>query len=153
MKLSRDQITGAFIVLLGIYICFAISGYSVPFTPEYPGPKALPGLAAFGFIVCGAGIFINGCQKKDDKVFLTKEGWLKLLVNVVLLAVYILVMKYAGFFIATPIVLFGFSTWYGKGYRTTILSRIIFSVAVTVVVYLAYHVAFGYNLPAGLFFE
>ncbi len=153
MKLSRDQITGAAVVLLGLYVFAAISGYSVPFTASYPGPRALPGLAAIGFVICGTGIFINGCRHHDGTPFLTKQGWGKLLLNVLLLALYILAMKYFGYSIATPILLFILSTWYAKGYTAKLPARIIFAIAVTIIVYLAYHIAFGYNLPVGEFFE
>ncbi len=152
MKVSRDQITGAVTVLLGIFVFVMISQFSVPFTAEYPGPKALPALAGIGFIICGAGIFLEGCRKTEEKTFLVKEGWIRLIINLVLIAVYILAMKYIGFMIATPILLFVLSTWYAKGYKSTVVQRIIFAVAVTAVVYLAYHVAFGYSMPDGLLF-
>jgi len=152
MKLTRDQITGTIIVLLGVFVFAMISTYSVPFRATYPGPKALPGLAAIGFVICGTGIFIEGCKNKEQKAFLIKEGWIKLILNIVSIAVYILGMKYLGFFIATPVYLYVLSTWYAKGYVTKPVSRIIFSVAVTLVIFLAYQIAFGYQLPTGIFF-
>ena len=151
MKVSRDQITGAIIAALGLVVFAMISTYSVPFRASYPGPKALPGLAAIGFVICGAGIFFEGCKKIEEKTFLVKEGWIKLIVNIVAIALYILVMKYLGFFIATPIYLYALSTWYAKGYVTKPVSRIIFSAGMTAVIFLAYQIAFGYQLPMGIF--
>lgn len=152
MKLTRDQITGALIVALGLFVFAMISTYSVPFRATYPGPKALPGLAAIGFVICGSGIFLEGCRNKTEKTFLIKEGWIRLSINILSIAAYILAMKYLGFFIATPVYLYVLSTWYAKGYMTKTISRIIFSVAVTAVIFLAYQIAFGYQLPTGIFF-
>lgn len=152
MKVSRDQIVGALIVVLGVFVFFMISSYKVPFTIAYPGPKALPGLAAIGFIICGAGIFIEGMKKTDEKTYLVKEGWIRLGLNLLALMAYILAMKFVGYFIATPIFLFGLSTWYAKGYNTKLWQRILFAAAFTVVIYLVYVVAFGYQLPAGELF-
>ncbi|WP_049895979.1 tripartite tricarboxylate transporter TctB family protein [Oribacterium sp. NK2B42] len=151
MKVSRDQITGAVIVALGIFVFAMISTFKVPFTASYPGPKALPGLAAVGFVICGAGIFLEGCKDKEQKTFLIKEGWIKLIINIAAIALYILAMQFIGFFISTPIYLYCLSTWYAKGYVTKPVSRIIFSAAVTLVIFLAYQVAFGYQLPMGIF--
>lgn len=151
MKVSRDQITGAIIVALGLFVFAMISTYSVPFKATYPGPKALPGLAAIGFVICGSGIFFEGCKNKEEKLFLVKEGWIKLIVNIVAIALYILVMQYLGFFIATPVYLYALSTWYAKGYVTKPVTRIIFSLAMTAVIFLAYEIAFGYQLPMGIF--
>ncbi|OON87883.1 hypothetical protein BXO88_01525 [Oribacterium sp. C9] len=151
MKVSRDQITGTVILLLGLFVFVMISTYSVPFRSTYPGPKALPGLAAVGFVICGAGIFLEGCKKKEEKVFLVKEGWIKLTVNIGAIALYILAMQYLGFFIATPVYLYSLSSWYAKGYAEKPVHRIVFSAGVTAVIFLAYQMAFGYQLPTGIF--
>jgi len=151
MKVTRDQITGAVIVALGIFVFVMITSFKVPFKASYPGPKALPGLAAVGFVICGAGIFLEGCKNKAEKTFLIKEGWIKLFLNIAAIAVYILAMKYLGFFIATPVYLYALSTWYAKGCETKPVTRIIFSIGMTAVIFLAYQIAFGYQLPMGIF--
>ncbi len=151
MKVTRDQITGAVIVALGIFVFVMISSFKVPFKASYPGPRALPGLAALGFVICGTGIFWKGCKNKAEKTFLIKEGWIKLLVNIVAIALYILAMKYLSFFIATPVFLYALSTWYAKDCDTKPVTRIIFSVGITAVIFLAYQIAFGYQLPMGIF--
>jgi hypothetical protein len=65
---------------------------------------------------------------------------------------YVLAMKFVGYFIATPVFLFGLCTWYAKGYETKLWQRILFAAAVTAVIYLVYVMAFGYQLPAGELF-
>ena len=151
MKVNRDQVTGAFLVLLGVLVFVAISSYRVPLTMAYPGPKALPGLAGVGFVICGAGIFIEGCRAKDAKPFLSAKGWARLGISVGMLILYVLGMRFLGFWIPTVVFLFACSTYYAVGYQTKVWQRIVFSVAFTVVMFLVYQLAFGYILPTGIF--
>lgn len=153
MKCNRDQITGAVTCILGIIVFIMIQGYKVPFSASYPGPQALPGLAAFGFVVCGAGIFIGGCKKSGMPVFLSLNGWKRLVISIAMLALYILGLTYIGFWISTVLCLYAFCTYYAKGYVTKVWQRILFAVIFTVVVFLVYEVLFGYTLPVGAFFE
>ena len=41
MKIKRDQVAGAVLVILGIIVFVMTNQLSVPFTLSYPGPKAL----------------------------------------------------------------------------------------------------------------
>ncbi|MBQ9911378.1 MAG: tripartite tricarboxylate transporter TctB family protein [Lachnospiraceae bacterium] len=153
MKINRDQITGAVIVLLGVLVFVSISSYKVPFTLSYPGPRALPGLAAVGFVVCGAGIFIKGCMNREgEKPFLDRKGWLKLGISVAALIAYVALMYVIGFLIPTALFLYGISTYYAVGYNTKWWHRVIFAVATTAFLYLMYQVVFGYRLPTGILF-
>ena len=80
---------------------------------SYPGPRALPGLAAVGFVICGAGIFIKGCMNKEgEKPFLDKKGWLKLGISLLALIVYVALMYVVGFIVPTVLFLFGVSLYY-----------------------------------------
>ena len=75
MKVKRDQLTGAVLVIAGLFFAYLISQFKTPFTPQYPGPSLLPGIGAFGLIVCGAGIFVQGCLKKDEDSLPRKDGF------------------------------------------------------------------------------
>ncbi len=147
-KVKRDQIIGAALVILGIVVFAMIQSYSVPFTATYPGPKALPGLAAFSFVVCGAGIFFQSTfDKKEQKTFLVKEGWIRVGAVFGLLILYVFLMKFLGFIIVTPFVCFVFATMFAKGTKCPIRNRIIFSVLFTLFVYFLYTKAFSLPMP------
>lgn len=153
MKLKRDQITGAVLVLLGIIVAFMTSSFSVPFSMSYPGPKALPMIAVIGFIVCGAGIFVESTKRnKEEKVFLVKEGWIRVIISLALLAVYILAMKYVGYLIATPIICYILTTLYAKGSKSTLKGRLIYTILLTAIIYVVYVYAFGLGVPTGELF-
>ncbi len=156
MKVKRDQITGLVLVAVGIVLFIMISQFSKPLTAEYPGPRLMPGIAAFGLVVCGLGIFIKGCmQKEADKKIFTKQGFLRVLISFAALWVYIVAMKYLGFLIATPFLVFGLTTYFAKASKaeTKLWVRIVFSVAVTLVIWLMYVVLFEMELPVGALFE
>lgn len=153
MRLKRDQITGAVLVLLGIVIAVLVSGFEVPFSTSYPGPKALPSIAIVGFIVCGAGIFMESMKsQKDEPVFLVKEGWIRVISSIALLAVYILAMKFVGYLIATPVICYLLTALYAKGSNSTVKGRLIFTAALTVIIYVIYVFVFGLGLPTGELF-
>ncbi|MEQ2563909.1 tripartite tricarboxylate transporter TctB family protein [Ventrimonas sp. CLA-AP-H27] len=153
MKLKRDQITGALLVLIGIIVAFMTSSFSVPFSMSYPGPKALPMIAVIGFIVCGAGIFVESTKSnKEEKVFLVKEGWIRVIVSTVILAVYILAMKYVGYLIATPVICYILTTLYAKGSKSTLKGRLIYTILLTAIIYAVYVYAFGLGVPTGELF-
>jgi putative tricarboxylic transport membrane protein len=154
MKIKIDQIIGIFLVLCGIAVSLLISRFSVAMTPQYPGPKLLPAIAAFGFIVCGSGIFVQSTMsKKEEKAVLLSRGWLKIVLCFSILCLYILLMKFAGFLIATPILLYIISTLFAKGYVCSRHGRLIFSLAVTGIIYVVYIYAFGLGLPRGILFQ
>lgn len=153
VKVKRDQITGAVLVLLGLVVAVLVSQFKMPMTPSYPGPKMLPTIAVVGFITCGAGIFIESTlSKKEEKPFMVKEGWVRMGVTLVILAAYVLAMTYVGYLIATPVVTYIMTTLFAKGKTSTRKGRIIFSVLLTVIIYAIYVFAFGLGLPDGMLF-
>ena len=156
MKIKRDQLTGVLLILTGIFFAVLISQFKTPFTTSYPGPALLPGIGVFGLIVCGAGIFVNGCRQKDaDTVFLSKADWLRVLITFVVLCLYVLAMKYLGYLIVTPFLLYGLTTYFAKasGMNTRLWVRIVFSIVVAVAIWAMYVPLFGMTLPEGLLFE
>lgn len=156
MKVKRDQITGAVLVILGIVLFVLISQFKKPITAEYPGPKLMPGIAGLGLVICGLGVFINGCrQKTPDKVVLTKAGLLRVVITFAALWLYILGLKYLGFLIVTPFLVYGLTTYFAKASKieTKLWVRVVFAVGVTLVIWLMYVQLFDMELPVGELFE
>ena len=156
MRIKRDQITGSVLIALEIIFFILVSRFGKPITAAYPGPKLLPGIAAFGMVVCGLGILVNGCRQKEaDKAIMSKAGLLRMLVSFAALWVYILGLKYLGFLIATPFLVYGLATYFAKASRadTQLWVRIVFAVGVTLVIWLMYVQLFDMELPIGELFE
>ena len=132
LRIKRDQLVGAILVVAGVFIFASLSRFSVPFTAAYPGPRMLPGIAAFGFVVCGAGIFVQGTlSKKEQKPFLIPAGWARMGICLAVLIVYVFLMKYLHFLIVTPVCTYVLTTLFARGYKSTLKGRILFSVVMT----------------------
>ncbi|MDO5417869.1 MAG: tripartite tricarboxylate transporter TctB family protein [Lachnospiraceae bacterium] len=154
MKIKRDQLTGAVLVILGIIVFLMTTTFSLPITASYPGPRMLPSIAAFGFVACGLGIFVEGTfSKKEEKVYLVKAGWIRVAITLLVIAAYIAGMTVVGYLITTPIILYVMTTMFAKGSKSTVKGRILFSVLVAVIIYVIYVYAFGLTLPAGMLFD
>ena len=156
MKVKRDQVTGLVLVALGIVIFIMTSQFRKPMTLEYPGPKLMPSIAAFGMVVCGLGIFIKGCRDKDSgKIPLSRQGLLRVIITFAALCLYIFAMKYLGFLIVTPFLVFGLTMYFAKasGVDVKIWAVALFAVAVTGIIWAMYVPLFGMELPIGELFE
>lgn len=156
VKLKRDQIAGAMLVILGIVVFILVSQFKKPLTLEYPGPRLMPGIAAFGLVVCGIGVFVNGCkQAEPDVAQLSVKGLVRVIIAFVALCAYIFAMKYLGFLIVTPVLVYGLTTWFAKasGAETKLWQRVVFALAVTGVIWAMYVPLFGMELPVGELFE
>ena len=156
MKIKRDQVTGLALVVLGIVLMVLISQFKKPITAEYPGPRLMPGIAAVGLIICGLGIFVKGCRQKEaDKQVISGKGLVRMLITFAALWLYILGMQFLGFLITTPFLVFGL-TWYfskASGVELKPLMVVVFSIAVTAVIWAMYVPLFGMELPVGSLFE
>ena len=103
MRIKRDQITGAVLILLGAVVFLMTTTFSTPITAAYPGPRMLPSIAAFGFAVCGLGILVESTlSKKEQKAYMAKAGWVRMGASLIIITAYIAVMTAAGYLIATP---------------------------------------------------
>lgn len=154
MNGKRDQITGVVLVILGIVVFLMTTTFSIPIKLSYPGPRMLPDIAAFGFVVCGLGILIESViSKKKEAGYLKKEGWLKVGTVFVIIAGYIAGMMVVGYLIATPVILYALTTIFAKGSSSTLKGRVLFSILTTVIIYLIYVFAFDLTLPLGVLFD
>lgn len=154
MRLKRDQITGGVLVLLGVVVFLMTTTFSVPITSSYPGPRMLPCIAAFGFVVCGLGILVEGTlSKKEEKVYMAKAGWIRMSITMAVVTAYIAAMTAVGYLIATPVVAYVLTTIFAKGSNSTVKGRVVFSLAVALIIYVIYVFAFGLTLPGGMLFD
>lgn len=154
MKIKRDQITGAVLMVLGLAVFLMTTTFSMPITAAYPGPRMLPSIAAFGFAVCGLGILVESTlSRKEEKMYMVRAGWIRLGITLAVIAAYIGVMTVAGYLMATPVMLYVLTTMFAKGSSSTVKGKVLFSLSVALVIYVVYVYAFGLTLPAGMLFE
>lgn len=155
MKVKRDQLTGIVLMILAVAITVLVFQFKKPLTAEYPGPKLFPLISAFGFAVCGLGIFLNSTfSKKEEQAFLLKEGWIKVAITFSILCLYVFLMKYFGYMIVTPFAIFAFAAVMAKfgNAHPKLIHLIIFSLGFSVFIYVMYVNVFGMTLPSGSLF-
>lgn len=89
-------------------------------------------------------------RQADDQPEEGFTSWKKTFLGFVLTFVYLALVYFCGFYIATPIFLFGFIWLFG--YRKTI-PAVAVVVIVTLFIYLVFEKVLQVPLPAGVFFE
>lgn len=148
--LSRDRISAIIIIFFGLFMIYNTSQIQSQFAVASSdiGPKALPYIVSLGLIICGIGIFMQSGHKKSQH-FLTLRGWKRLGLLTILLVLYIPAMKYIGFIIATPIVLFLISMLMGAEKKLSLAKAAFFSVIVSVCIYMIFVNYLHVQLPSG----
>lgn len=124
-----------------IQAIFAVSSAEV-------GPKLFPAIACFGLMICCIGKFLASKDKKA-KLIITKKGWMNIAVVIAIFALYILSMKYFGYLLSTPIMLFVLVKLFGCGRQSKWWTIATFSVVTTAVNYILFQKIMNVMLPAG----
>lgn len=154
MKLSKNQLTGIIFILLGLGGALATS--RIPFktnlaTAGDVGPRCFPYIACAGIVLCGIGI-IATCAADPGEGFLSREETGKALCLMAVLTGYLLAIKYAGFLLSTPIILFVLVRMLKGGRRTSLAVDLVFSVLFSCGIYYIFVKLLKIMLPQGLLF-
>ena len=114
------------------------------------GPAVFPYFSAGLLMCCGAGLLITGSQKEAsifDKRALKR---LALIFGVVLL--YCIVMSYIGFLVPTVVIFFVLTTMFAEDADVAWWKRLLYSVVLTLVIYLLFHNVLNLKLPTNQLF-
>lgn len=117
------------------------------------GPAVFPYFSAGLLMFCGAGLLITGSQKEAsifDKRALKR---LALIFGVVLL--YCIVMSYIGFLVPTVVIFFVLTTMFAEDAEDADVAwwkRLLYSVVLTLVIYLLFHNVLNLKLPTNQLF-
>lgn len=148
--LNKNRICGLFLVLIGFIGWYMVSGFNARLIEGDPGPQLFPMISLIGMIVCGLIIFFQ--RVPDEEPYLTKEGWKKTAALFGVFIVYVLLLKYFGYIISTLGVLFVITSMFSKGKNVSIVKRIIFTVIITLSVYVLFVRVLRVMLPTGVWF-
>lgn len=149
--MTKNRTCGILLVIFGVIFAMVSFGFNSTIDSSDPGPKLFPLIGCGGMIICGIGIFF---QKSAEKwpVFLEKTGWKKLGLQIALLIAYVFCIKWIGFLISTPVILFIFTTLYDMEHKVSILKRVVYSLLVTAAIYLVFVKVLLVMLPSGNLF-
>lgn len=150
MKVSRNQITGAVLVIVGVVVVILTIQFSTPMKAEYPGPKLFPLIASVGLIGLGIGIFFQKDDSNKIEISATMVKRILLMLGIIIL--YILGLKYLGFLLSTPFFLYVVAWLFSKASvenKSKWWHLLIFAVVATAAIYCMYVYAFSLRLPRG----
>ena len=148
----RDKIGGAVFALFGLIITMFTGQIQVPANLSEPGPRLFPYISGIGMIICGVGMILTAKKEKDEKPYLTKEGWKRLLIVGAVLLAYYFGLEFLGFLISTPIFTFAIITILAGKTKISKIGTVIIAVITTAALYILFNNVFKILLPNGIFF-
>lgn len=148
----RDKIGGAVFALFGLIITLFTGQIQVPANLSEPGPRLFPYIAGVGMIICGIGMMLTAKQSENDKPFLTKEGWKRLLIVGAVLFAYYLGLVFLGFLISTPFFTFAIIMILSSGTKLSKIGTVVIALITTAALYIIFNNVFKILLPNGIFF-
>lgn len=118
---------------------------------EDPGPRLFPIFGSAMLLICGVGIFLQG-KASGGKPFLTKEGWRRVGAMFVLLIAYGFALRYLGFLIASPIMLFVFIRMIARGKKVSVAYSVGYALIAVAAVWAIFEKGLNTMLPSGVLF-
>lgn len=146
--MNRSRITGLALAALGIFILVTARYIFDPKLEDDVGPRLFPYIAGIGLLVCGAAIYAR-TGRKDEKAYLSREGWMRLLLISGFMIFYTVGLLTAGFLISTPVALYVSMKMMGIKARSPVITVGI-SLAMTFLVYFIFERILHVMLPPGM---
>jgi putative tricarboxylic transport membrane protein len=143
------------IIVACIFSAFAIfviylSLQLPPSKDGVPGPGTWPILISIIMLGSAITIIINALRNKyDDELVLNTSNHYRVYITMGLLILYLFLMYYIGFFVASVLILYVLITWFGN-YKLYI--RLISSISVVTIVYLVFTQILNVPFRFGLLF-
>lgn len=149
--MTKDRILG--LLSIGMSVIIAIFNFlTVDPTIRMegdPGPRIFPYMTAAMFGISGFILLIRK-QKEPEKIYLNAEQWKRLFRLFAVLCVYIFLIWSIGFNLSTAVLLFTVSTMFAKGKNVPVWQRLVYSVAMTIIIFAIFRYGLRIALPKGL---
>lgn len=152
----EDVWVGIVSVLLGIFVLILSAAFHEDTALDIAGPGGLPTILAWSILAIGVihivGAYYAPKSKEDSKAKLAKEfEAAKPILRIALVCVlYILLLEYIGYLIATPLLMMGIMWTINVRDKKSLLLT---SVVTTIILYLIFNVALKVKLPMGFFHD
>ena len=157
IKNKKDFGLGVFCVLLAVWIAYMTMQLKPSLYEGDPGPRMFPMIGSVLLAVCGIAMMIK--QGEPSKVFLTAAQWKAAGKLFCVYILFVLLFWAFGFVVAVPVILFivtfMLSALSAKeaGIKKRLLMALVFALIVSAVLYLAYVVGLGAQMPKGAVFK
>lgn len=148
----EDLFVGIVSVLLGVFVLITASTFHESTTLDPAGPGGVPILLAWGILVIGiihiVGAFMAPKFTGDKKAKYAKEfeEWKPVLRITLVCILYIALIEYIGYLIATPLLIAGIMLMIKV---RSVKSLVLTSVFTTAILYIVFGVVLKVSLPMG----
>lgn len=150
--MNKDRWIGLVVFLLGVAAIALTLMIPVHTMTDDPGPRLFPLFAGVMLLICGLGIFAQAKPSVGKGPFLKKEGWKRVGVMFGLLIAYAVALRFLGFLIASPIVLFIFIRMIARGKKISLAYSVGYSIITVLVVWVVFEKGLNTMLPSGIIF-
>ena len=136
--MNKDRWIGVVLASGGVIMCWLTSRITTTgqATANDIGSKFFPYLASAGLILCGIGVIFTGKQKTEPQEgFMPGGGYRRMGILLAIMAVYVVLLNYIGFLIASPVMLFVLVSLLAGERRPRTTVNAFFSISMTVFVY------------------
>lgn len=148
--MTKNRITGLIATILGAVT--AATAYQLPSSTIVGdvGPAVFPFITAGIFLICGIGLLITGGGEKTPLDSLEALKRLGLIFAVIL--IYVTAMSFIGFLVPSIAVLYVLSSMFSEDDPKPWWQKLIYSVAVSLAIYLLFHNVLNLKLPVNQLF-
>lgn len=150
--MTKDRLSGIIVLLTGIIWLLLTTQVKANVYSSAIGPDFFPGLASFGLVLCGIGLIVRK-PIGANRPFCTKEGWIRVLKISVAIILYPFVLDYLGFIVSAVYFIFTTATLFDLEKKFRLINRIMFSVILSVLVYIFFSYVLDIILPVGKLIE
>ncbi len=153
-KLKKDRLLGIIVLVIAAFFAYFTGKLGSTNFEGDPGPKMFPYMGSIIMALCGIILLVKP-EKKEKGKFLSRDELKHAALLFGIYVLFVVMMKYLGFVVTAPIVLFVVSFLFSKisdpgaTARARVIRSLIYSVAVTAALYLVYVVALDAKLPSG----
>ena len=154
MKLNKNQVLSVLLILFAAFVIYQATLLQSLFAPASGdvGPRFFPMAAAICLILCAVGKLVSE-GKKESKPLFSKQGWKRVGIMFLLLAIYLVAMTWLGYIISTivftPLLVIAMR----EDRRIRPVPLIFFSAATTAVLYVVFQKVIQVSLPVGTLFR
>lgn len=154
MKLNKNQVFSVLLIAFAGFVIYETTQLQSLFAPASGdvGPRFFPMAAAVCMILCSIGKLLTE-RNKPDKPLFTAEGWRRVGIMFLLLALYLIAMTWLGYVISTLIFVPLLVIAMREGRKLRPVTLILFSVVTTAVLYAVFQMVIQVSLPAGRLFR
>ena len=154
-KLQKDRLLGIIVLLIAAFFAINTSKLGATNFEGDPGPKMFPYMGCIIIAICGAILIVCPGKKQEGAPFLTREQFKSAALLFGIYVLFVLMLVYIGVLVTVPVILFIISFLFSKVSRpdaslgSRLVKSLIYTVIVSVGLYLLYIVALDSKFPVG----